>query len=167
MAIYTPLTVARFWSNVDVGRESECWPWRKGVAATGGYGRFKIPHTRLDVRAHRVAWELFNSESLGSRFACHMCDNPICCNPHHIYAGDVESNSLEASQRGLYRPKPQIGAENGNAKLTDEDVARIRHRIKSGETNKAIAEDYPVGHSMISKIRTGKFWQSQVGRQPD
>ncbi len=165
MAIYTPLTVARFWSNVSVGRDNECWPWRQGVSTTGGYGRFKIPHTRQDVRAHRIAWELFNNEPLGKRFACHLCDNPVCCNPHHLYAGDVASNSHEASVRGLYRPKDQEGSANGNAKLSDEDVARIRHRIKSGETNTAIAKDFPVSHSMISKIRTGKFWQNSAGQK--
>lgn len=161
MAIYSPIAIARFWSKVDVRADNECWPWTAGVAATGGYGRFKIPGTRQDARANRIAWELFNNEPLGKRFACHLCDNPICCNPYHIYAGNVASNSHEAAERGLYRPAPQKGSENHNAKLSDQDVAQIRCRIESGETNIAIAKDYPVTHAMISKIRTGKFWQAK------
>lgn len=163
MSIYTPITAARFWSKVDVGENDQCWPWlgAKGRGRNGAYGNFRIPGTRRCVSAHRLAWELYCNEPLGPRHACHHCDNPECCNPHHIYAGDQESNTADAVSRGLLKTSDQRGASNGNAKLSDTDVQVILGRIEAGETNVEIAKDYPVSHSMISKIRTGEGWRSR------
>jgi hypothetical protein len=46
-----PLTVARFWSKVDVRSAGECWPWMASCSEKG-YGRFE------GERAHRVAYTL-------------------------------------------------------------------------------------------------------------
>lgn len=161
MAIHSPIIVARFWSKVSVGADSECWTWRgaKRKAPPNGYGSFRVAGRRVEG-AHRVAWEIFHGEPMGDRVACHHCDNPECCNPAHIYAGDRLSNARDAVERGRLKPGNQAGASNGNAKLTEDDVAAIRRRIDIGETNVSIARDYPVSHAMISKIRRGHFWRA-------
>lgn len=41
MAIYDPITVARFWSKANVGARSACWEWKAG-RLSDGYGKFKI-----------------------------------------------------------------------------------------------------------------------------
>jgi hypothetical protein len=157
MASYSPITIARFWSKVDVRvSKAECWVW-KASKSKSGYGKLKVGGRNLI--ASRVAWEIVNNSSLGSDvFARHKCDNPSCCNPTHIEPGTHRDNMQDMKQRGRHRPAPQIGEQNPRAKLTERDVSTIRSRIALGENNTQIASDFPVGHAMISNIRRGKAW---------
>lgn len=153
---YTPLTIARFWSKVAVARSADdCWLWT-GATKNAGYGRLKVGGASLT--SSRIAWELMNGEPLGERHALHTCDNPGCCNPNHIVAGDHATNMAEARDRGRLRPAGMPGARNPRAKLTDQDVKDIRELVASGLTNVEIAKRYGVTHSMISHIRTGRSW---------
>ena len=33
-------------------------------------------------------------------FVCHTCDNPKCCNPHHLFLGTALDNHLDALAKG-------------------------------------------------------------------
>lgn len=156
MAVYSPILLARFWSKVDVRANCDCWQWNGAVGANG-YGRIKVNSKKV-VHAHRVAWEMFNSDRLGDRFACHTCDNKLCVNPHHIYAGDHDSNTRDAHERGRYVSRVQSGSSNNNARLTEPDVIRIKEMIAAGMTNRAIARGFPVSDAMVSRIRKGRSW---------
>lgn len=163
MANLSHTAVSQFWSKVDrSGGDSSCWPWmgRKRGGRRREYGGFS--HGGGTWQAHRLAYELHHKVSLAGMIARHSCDNPICCNPRHIVPGTIADNMQDAIERGLLRPADQSGERNGNAKLTASDVDMIRRRIARGETNTAIAQDFPVTHAMISKIRVGKFWRSRL-----
>jgi hypothetical protein len=161
MADYGPITIARFWSKVDVKwSEKECWEW-KGATGKFGYGRFKVG--RDTCTASRVAWELANSASLGDRYALHQCDNPKCCNPNHIFPGTHQQNMDDKVAKGRGNQFSAAGSDNPRAKLTAIQVQEIRDRIKRGESNVSIAKSYPVNHHTISGIRRGVSWRS-VGR---
>ena len=56
------------------------------------------------------------------------------------------------------RGAPQGGELNNASKITEADVRCIISRIKLGDTNKAIAGDLGITHSMVSRIRVGKSW---------
>lgn len=100
MAYFSTTTIARFWSKVEVGHNSNCWPWRAARKGRKGqeYGTFSIDGKMHS--ANRVAWEIAHNKSLGDRVACHECDNPLCCNPDHIYAGTHKTNRADAMERG-------------------------------------------------------------------
>ncbi len=122
--MYDPLTVARFWSKVEVREKHECWPWKGAVGGAGKtnqYGRFKVrAGSGWDTpNAHRVAWEIFNLEPLGKRFACHTCDNTLCVNPHHLYAGDRESNTRDGVERKRFKGR-------GSKTLGSPDLQELR-----------------------------------------
>ncbi|WP_424967290.1 HNH endonuclease [Dinoroseobacter sp. S375] len=153
---YSPITIARFWSKVDVRPDNDdCWEWQAGTKGAG-YGILKVDgNVKI---ASRMAWELINGEPLGSRHALHSCDNPRCCNPHHIAAGTHEENMRQAGERGRSSNGDQAGSSNNRAKLSDRDILRIRSLIAAGLTNVEIAKRYSVTHSMISRIRTGRSW---------
>lgn len=109
-----------------------------------------------------MALEISLGRDLGmEEIACHICDNPICCNPRHLYAGSRKDNAQDAIDRGRITPTDQRGERNGNAKLSNDDVSRILDMIDRGKTNVAIAKHFAVSHSMISKIRTGNGWRSR------
>lgn len=157
---YDPIRIARFWSKVDVTTACRCWTW-KGSVGGNGYGKFRLPG-RKSAHAHRVAWELANGQPLGDRFACHTCDNKVCVNPMHLYAGDRLTNAADAVARGRIVGRDQRGERNGNARLTEEQVSAIRTMIAEGVPNTHIAPKFGVTHSLVSRIRRGRSWTSEV-----
>jgi hypothetical protein len=147
----------RFWGKVDLDPATGCWLW-SGASEGRGYGNFKAM-SHVTVRAHRVAFALSRGRAPESGLVIrHKCHNPLCCNPAHLEEGTHQDNSDDMKRAGRWSGGPSKGAENGNSKLTEEQVAEIRARLKRGETNVSIAEDFPVGHAMISKIRRGHAW---------
>ena len=73
-----------FWSKVSVGDDSECWPWL-GYQNKHGYGQYKLD--RQARWAHRVAYVLHHNTEADGLVIRHKCDNPSCCNPHHMPPG--------------------------------------------------------------------------------
>lgn len=150
----------RFWSKVDIRTPEECWEWQASLH-TSGYGRFKIA-SYTTVMANRFALVMQTGGDRLDRMALHECDNPRCCNPHHLYWGTHADNMRDKSKRGRARTGEQGGANNGAAKLTEEQLALVVSRLKHGWNNKQIAADLPVGHAMISLIRLGRMWEPQA-----
>ncbi len=146
----------RFWNKVDKRGPDECWLW-KATISKNGYGSFKLagkPQT-----SSRVAFLAANGRPPGADMVLHTCDNRACCNPAHLYLGDVTQNSRDMVERGRNRTGPVKGEQNGNAKLTEDDVRQIKTMIRDGWLNQALADKFGVTHQMISKIRCGHFWQ--------
>ncbi|WP_386681791.1 hypothetical protein [Loktanella sp. R86503] len=140
------MTVARFWSKVDVSKsDDQCWNW-KASANRNGYGRMKVKGQSMT--ASRIAWEIDRNMYLGDRFACHHCDNKLCCNPTHIYAGSASDNMRDMAERGL----------RDATKLTPDMVRDIRKRHDWGERNADIAAYYGVDRALVSKVITGRSW---------
>lgn len=145
MAIYSPITVARFWSKVDVKwSANECWNWTG--AKRSGYGHIKVDGSSCG--SNRIALELFTGEALGDMMALHTCDNKLCCNPHHLYAGDASANMTDLHNR----------AGRSIDTLTPASVSKIKARLKLGHKHGEIAKDFGVARSHISKINKGRSW---------
>lgn len=156
MKIASQEETSRFWSKLEIATQSKCWNW-KGAVSKNGYGSFKFDG--VAVTASRLAYFLWYNKDPGSMMVLHTCDNRRCCNPHHLYLGDVKQNSRDMVERGRHRTGPVVGSGNGNAKLTEADVMAIRAMFAAGKTNIEIAARYGVKHQTISKIRRGYFWK--------
>ena len=88
--------LSTFWEGVEVGADTVCWPWKRAVHRQG-YGWFwSGAAMRL---AHAVALELALGRRL-KKLALHTCDNPVCCNPRHLYEGDQVQNMADMRARG-------------------------------------------------------------------
>lgn len=160
MTIYDPITVARFWSKVDVRRSDDCWVWRGTRRKNGGYGQFRLNVPRTMFAAHRMALQIVNDRILEPKeFALHHCDNPPCCNPKHLYVGGHAQNMKDMMERKRRRSAIQVGERNGNSHLSEDDVIKIIDLINAGMNNCEIGRIYKVNHSTISLIRTGKNWR--------
>lgn len=158
--IHRERIVARFWSLVDQRGSDECWPYRKACNGKG-YGRFKIASYQT-AHANRVAWAIANGRDPGEMLVRHSCDNPPCCNPAHLLLGTHQQNAQDKVERGRCNPRPMNGENNANARLTVAQVGEIVGAFRRHENNTEIARRYPVGHALISRIRTGRSWCAEA-----
>jgi hypothetical protein len=160
MALYSDSTLERFWAKVDVRGADECWPWL-GSKAGSGYGELRLERSRRKKVASVIAFELENGPVPDGLLVCHTCDNPPCCNARHLFAGTHKDNAADASAKGRLKlsVRSQKGVENGNSRLTEDNVRHIRALIAEGQNNTAIGRVFGVTNSVISMIRLGKSWR--------
>lgn len=162
-------TVETFWKKVRKGRDDECWNWR-GYQNKPGSGRpsEKLIYGRIDifghqgVYAHRVAYFVsypgrIRLSKEDGRLVLHKCDNPLCCNPRHLFLGTHNDNMRDMVGKGRAASYTSTGSPR--AKLTAEDVFWIRMQKKYGATCKALAMLYEVSESTIHGCLYGRHYQ--------
>jgi hypothetical protein len=139
----------RFWAKTE--RVGECLLWR-GAVNRNGYGSFMLDGT--SQTASRVAYELANGLVPDGLFVLHKCDNPLCVEPGHLYAGTHAMNMKDKTERG--RARGAIGVRNTKAKLSDSQAAAIR---ESCAPTRELALKFDVSYSTIQRIRSRKLWR--------
>jgi HNH endonuclease len=155
----TPL-VERFWRKV---RKTEgCWLWTGCVNGAAGYGAFNIGGTRMD-RAHRVSWRLHFGAIPAGLCVCHHCDTRRCVRPEHLFLGTRDANNKDMTRKGRSRVghvNRRKGERHGRAKLTDEQVRRIREVYRTTQPFlRVLAKEHGVTLQQIHRIVTGKGWR--------
>lgn len=150
----TPKQKAKFFTYLKE-MPNGCVEWQ-GTRGHKGHGRYRVGASS-------------NSQSVASRVAFflaygwlplvvrHSCDNPPCCNPDHLLAGDYADNTKDMMERKRGNPGKKIGSTNHNSVLTEEFVREIRMMLPN-HTNRAIAERFGVTPANVSLIRCGKAW---------
>ena len=128
-----------------------CWLWY-GATTHQGYGRFNI--NKKNEHAHRVSYRLYIGEIPDALCVLHRCDTPYCVNPYHLFLGTRRDNNLDRDTKG--RTADTCGIKNGRAKLSDEQVLKIKNDNRKGTV---IAKEYGVNPSTVCKIRKGRTWQ--------
>lgn len=148
--------VDRFWSKVDRRGPDECWEWTRARNELG-YGRFRFRGCLY--YAHRMAWELVNGPVPEALEVCHTCDNPPCCNPAHLFVGTHADNLGDMATKGRAKPVPILGEQNGNSRLTSEEVEAIRRRYVRGVTRQVdLAREYGISQPTISCVIRATTW---------
>ncbi|WP_280320014.1 HNH endonuclease [Nocardia wallacei] len=143
----------RFWTKVAIGAPNECWPWLRS-RNDKGYGQFRVrPEPASPRKAPRVAWELANGESIpDGLMVCHVCDNPPCVNPNHLFLGTAKDNSEDCVRKGRTTKGRAGKAGIGRRRvLTADQVEEVCHRISCGESLRSIALTFGVHHTTIMR----------------
>jgi len=149
----------RFWKNIDKKEKEQCWQWKLAVDKDG-YGRYNIgskPNkTAMKVGSHRLSFLLHYGYLPSEKLLCHKCDNPKCCNPHHLFAGSHMDNLKD-----MYRKnRAKVGEACSNSKLTTEKVLRIRKLYETGKWSKvALGKEFNVSDKTIGNIVYNKKWK--------
>ncbi len=128
-----------------------CWGWI-GPLHNAGYGR--LAHDKMELLAHRIAYELFVGPIPDGMHVLHHCDNPPCMNPAHLFLGTHADNMRDMVVKG----RSQRGERNGQSKLTEGQVLEIRKVHAGGDSQKELAQRYGVDRSMVNRIVNGKNW---------
>lgn len=84
---------------------SGCWQF-SGKPGSDGYGKLKI--AGKTIRAHRAYYEQYVGPIPNGLWVLHRCDNPMCVNPEHLYAGTQLDNERDKDARGRRPPSPSI-----------------------------------------------------------
>lgn len=140
--------------KVERRGEDECWPWTGYLSS--GYGRIDIQGMK-GVYAHRVAYLCEHPGSIelrddGTKDQCvlHRCDNPICCNPRHLFIGTHADNMDDKARKG--RAPDYSKGKGPRCKLIPEDVLRIREAVLFGARRKDLEQIYGVSNSVIDFV---------------
>lgn len=161
--------ITRFWTHVQKSGVNDCWPWTGPTKTVNKrytpmtYGAFTatIDGKSYSRNAHRYAWIIANKQSPPAGWViCHHCDNPLCCNPGHLFAGTRADN-----QRDMQRKLRSgiLGTKNPKAKFTEAQVLEIR---ASDESDLEVARRYGVAATTIYMLRVGRKWRNLPGAKP-
>ncbi len=137
-----------------VEKTDYCWLWT-GSKDQKGYGRLNVGGIPLLV--HRVLYQQLMGVTLTRKqFVCHKCDNPICCNPAHLFVGNQQANMDDKMSKGRHRYGVSKGESHGMAKITPDIVRAIR---ASSETGVVLALRFNLSKTHVSDIRNYKTWK--------
>src|SRR3989304_6891698 len=92
-------TQGKFWGYADIVSPDECWEWRRSKTPLG-YGMLNIRgHT---IYAHRISYIMTKSPIPDGLCVLHMCDNPGCINPFHLFLGTKKDNTRDMIVKGRH-----------------------------------------------------------------
>ena len=148
----------RFWGKVDVRGPDDCWNWT-GSSDRGNvtYGVMKIDARK--VMAHRLSYELAFGKIPDGMCVCHKCDNGLCVNPSHLFAGTVGDNNRDRHAKGRDASGEKTHPDGwSNRKLSWETINGIfeTKRNNPSVSQRDLANLFSVGKSTVHEILAGK-----------
>ena len=157
-----------FWDRVysHIKQRGNCVEFT-GAKDSCGYGR--INRDGKLVRLHRAVWERDHGPIPTGMVIMHTCDNPPCVNPLHLALGTQTANikDMWSKERGARQfgnrhtlgKHINVGEKHGLSKFTNDDVAKIKMRLKQGEKVAHVAAEFKVSRAAIYHIKRGDRWK--------
>lgn len=146
---------ARFWAKVGNRGGNGCWLWN-GTMTSEGYGYFYYPKAPRRCLAHRFSYFLAEG-SMPAANVLHRCDTPRCVRPDHLFLGTHQDNMADMVAKG--RARGVRGETNHKAKVTAEQVLRLRARFAAGGITKAaLARQAGLSETGLRHILNGTNW---------
>ena len=149
----------RFKQKLSAPTERGCIEWAS-VLSRSGYGRItdRKDGVKLQLQAHRVAWEIANGPIPEGMVVCHKCDNRRCVNVEHLFIGTMSDNMRDMVSKGRDRANRVRGERVACAALTAESVVVAREMVASGQSRRAVAKALGVSHTCVTQAVARKSW---------
>ncbi|MFN2748078.1 HNH endonuclease signature motif containing protein [Bacillus sp. z60-18] len=130
--------------------DNGCWVCVSHRKSEDGYVTIRRGSRR--VRLHRYVYEREIGPLSENEVVMHKCDNPPCFNPKHLTKGTNAENTFDRNRKG----RQAKGERNSGAKLTEEDVIKIRNDSRSLSE---LSKEYGVSSVQIRNIKKRKAWK--------
>jgi len=141
-----------------------------GLTPSLEYPKVKVGGTSYSV--HRLVYEEHTQSTIpDGMYTCHTCDNSRCVEINHLYAGTPKQNSADRELRGRSNPqsgdehwmarnpeKIQRGGNHPRARITEQDVIKVRELYASGVGQGEIATRFGITRGYVSLLITRKKW---------
>jgi len=160
-------TFYRFWSKVDIkDNTKDCWNWNANTSTYKyEYEYCKFWFNNTMARTNRVTYKLSKGDIPEDKIVMHLCNNPTCCNPHHLELGSISENSRYMVKCDRWN---NYGENNGNSKLTEDNVRdilkiyevqrKLHPDLKQYQITNQIAQKFEIDETCINRIVNGKSW---------
>jgi hypothetical protein len=109
------------------------------------------------------------ARSTKQRQFSHSCDNSLCINPAHLFAGTHADNMADVVRKGRQARGPSHkgptmeqrlrGAAHYASKVNEEDVREIRRLRAMGYTLTQLAQRFPLHPMTIGEIARKETWR--------
>lgn len=133
-------------------QENGCWHWTGSVNKRLGRGTYNGEY------AYRLAYRMLVGPIPEGLQINHHCDNGLCVNPDHIYAGTQAENHRDALERGLSRPVPSAKGADHHLGRPDEIVEAAIADCAAGLLSRVeIATKYGVSPATVSAWASGQW----------
>lgn len=129
-----------------------CWIW-EGAKSRDGYGQLSFSFKPRG--SHQFSYIIHHGEIPSGKSVLHICDNPSCVNPDHLWSGSSFDNMKDKQDKG--RSSSLRGELNPRAKLSEPDVRKILS-LKGSMPMLRIARLFGVSDALIRLIFKGKLW---------
>lgn len=111
------------------------------------------------VLRHRLAYVQHHGltlEDINGKVVRHTCDNPRCYNHEHLLLGSHSDNMKDMWERGRGTNLPPVitGESHPQAKLSDNDVHKMRELYSGGAKRKELQMLFNVSKSAVQRIVT-------------
>src|SRR5574343_126951 len=141
-----------FWSNVQIKQPNECWEWL-GSISNSGYGLWRRGSDHgFSKAAHRTAFLSTGKTIPPFYHVLHTCDNPICCNPGHLFLGTNQDNVDDK----ISKERHNHGSTHPASRLNEKQVIQI---LLDSRQHKDIAKDYGISRVQVTNIKLRKRWK--------
>lgn len=132
--------------------EYGCLEWQR---YTNKHGYAHVYFNGKQWSVHRLSYLLNIGAIPKNKWVLHRCDNRKCINPDHLFLGNNKINT----QDRVNKNRSARGEGNGSAKLTIEDVKKIKILFKEGRTGIEITKMFNVSQPTIYEIRRNAIWK--------
>lgn len=139
----------RFWEKVDRKDLDECWEFIGGKTPAGHGHLWVGGGVNTHIYAHRFSWELSRKCKVPKgKMILHLCDNPSCVNPMHLYCGTGTDNAKDRSKHDELRC---IRISLAKAKFYAGEIWLIR-KLKDKFSSRFVARMFKADKGTILNI---------------
>jgi hypothetical protein len=129
----------------------ECvdWPWKVNP---DGYPQPMNKAGRRGLRPVHLLLEMVGRPRPGhTSEVLHSCDRPVCMAPWHVRWGTHRENVADMVAKGRQRTHKST--------LTIDSARSIRAAVSGGSSQRAVARQYGVHHSVVQQIVRNEIWK--------